>query len=102
MNYENVISTSQTLFDHLMWQASLFGFNEEEAYLAGILISYIDEDGYIKVPLENIADEENVSKEDLESVLPFIQEFDPPGVGARELKECLSRPFLSAHQWKKC
>ncbi len=89
MNYENVISTSQTLFDHLMWQASLFGFNEEEAYLAGILISYIDDDGYIKVPLENIADEENVSKEDLESVLPFIQEFDPPGVGARELKECL-------------
>lgn len=89
MNYENLISTTPTLYDHLMWQMRNSGFNEEEQYLVGILISYIDDDGYIKVPLEQIAEDENVSKEDLESVLPFVQEFDPPGVGARDLKECL-------------
>jgi RNA polymerase sigma-54 factor len=89
MNYENLISTSATLYDHLMWQMRNSGFNDEEQVLAGILVSYIDDDGYIKVPIEQIAEDEHVSKEDLESVLPFVQEFDPPGVGARDLKECL-------------
>ena len=89
MNYENLISTTATLYDHLMWQMRNSGFNEEEQVLVGILISHIDDDGYIKVPLEQIAEDENVSKEDLESVLPFVHEFDPPGVGARDLKECL-------------
>ena len=89
MNYENLISTTQTLFDHLMWQMRNSGFNEEEQTLASILVSYIDDDGYIKVPLEQIAEDEGVLKDDLESVLPFVQEFDPPGIGARDLKECL-------------
>lgn len=89
MNYENVISTQQTLFDHLMWQAKMFGFNEEELNLAEILINYVDDDGYISTPLEEIAESEKVSVQDLEDVIPFIHEFDPPGVGARNLKECL-------------
>lgn len=89
MNYENLISTSQTLYDHLMWQMRNSGFNDEEQHLAGILISYIDDDGYIKVPMEQIAEDEGVTKDDLESVLPFVQEFDPPGIGARDLRECL-------------
>lgn len=89
MNYENLISATQTLYDHLMWQVRNSGFNDEEFTLAGILISYIDDDGYIKVPLEQIAEDEGINKDDLESILPFVQEFDPPGVGARDLKECL-------------
>ena len=89
MNYENMISTTATLFDHLMWQIRNSGFNDEEQNLAGILVSYIDDDGYIKVPMEQVAEDEGVSKEDLESVLPFVQEFDPPGIGARDLQECL-------------
>lgn len=89
MNYENVISTTQTLFDHLMWQMSLHGFNDEEKKYASILISYIDDDGYIRVPFEEIAKEEEVDAKELEEVLPFVQEFDPPGVGARDLRECL-------------
>ena len=89
MNYENLISTTENLYDHLMWQMRNSGFNDEEQLLAGILISYIDDDGYIKVPIEQIAEDENVSREDIESILPFVQEFDPPGVGARDLRECL-------------
>lgn len=89
MNYENVISATQTLHDHLMWQLSMWGFNEEEEQLASILISYIDDDGYIKAPLEEIAQEEKVEVKELQEILPFVQEFDPPGVGARDLKECL-------------
>ena len=89
MNYENIISTPQSLFDYLMWQMSLSGFSDEENMLASILVSYLDDDGYIKVPIEQIAADENVNKDDLESVLPYVQEFDPPGIGARDLKECL-------------
>jgi RNA polymerase sigma-54 factor len=89
MNYENLISTTATLYDHLMWQMRNSGFNDEEQYLVSILVSYIDDDGYIKVPLAQVAEDENVDKDELESLLPFVQEFDPPGVGARDLRECL-------------
>ncbi|MCB0357050.1 MAG: RNA polymerase factor sigma-54 [Bdellovibrionales bacterium] len=89
MNYENIISQATTLQDHLIWQVGLSGFNDEEEVLARILISYIDDDGWIKTKLEDIAEEEGVEIQDLEDVLPFVQEFDPPGVGARDLKECL-------------
>ena len=89
MNYENVISARQTLSDHLMWQAGLAGFNDEEMTAVTVMISYVDDDGYIKVPLEQIASEEGLEVQDLEEIIPFIHEFDPPGVGARNLKECL-------------
>ncbi|MBY0316201.1 MAG: RNA polymerase factor sigma-54 [Bdellovibrionales bacterium] len=89
MNYENIIATKESLHDHLHWQASMYGFNEEELHLATILIDSINDDGYISAPLAEIAQEEKVSEKDLEETLPFIQEFDPPGVGARDLQECL-------------
>ena len=89
MNYENVISTTETLQDHLTWQMNLSGFNEEELGLVETLISYVNDDGYIKVPLEDIAKDEGVDVVELEEMLPFLHEFDPAGVGARDLKECL-------------
>lgn len=90
MNYENIISTEQTLKDHLYWQMNLYGFNDEEEALASIIINYINDDGYLRVPFEEMAaEEEGIEAKDLEEILPFIQEFDPPGVGARDLKECL-------------
>lgn len=89
MNYENVITAQQTLYDYLMWQVKMAGFNEEEEKIATIIVNYIDDDGYIKTPFEQIALDESVTQEELVEVLPFVQEFDPPGVGARDLKECL-------------
>ncbi len=89
MNYENLISTTTSLHDHLMWQVGLGGFNDEEQSSLALLISYVDDDGYIKTPLEEICAEEEVSLEELTSMLPFLHEFDPAGVGARNLKECL-------------
>ncbi|HWU44279.1 MAG TPA: RNA polymerase factor sigma-54, partial [Bdellovibrio sp.] len=89
MNYENVITASQTLHDHLYWQVKMNGFSEEEERAADALIGAIDDDGYIKIPLEQIAEEEKVDLPLLEDTLTLIHEFDPPGVGARDLKECL-------------
>ncbi|MEZ4872189.1 MAG: RNA polymerase factor sigma-54 [Bdellovibrionales bacterium] len=89
MNYENIISAKTSLSDHLLWQMSLSGFNDEEEAIVRVLINYIEDDGYIKTSLEEIAENEEFSAEDLEEMLPFIHEFDPPGVGARSLQECL-------------
>ncbi len=89
INYDNFISKAQTLKDHLHWQASLSGFNEEEMEHISLLITHIDDNGYIKVPLDQIAKEEEIPLVDLEEILPFLHEFDPPGVGSRDLKECL-------------
>ena len=89
MNYENVISTTQTLHDHLYWQAKMAGFSEDEERAADAIIAYIDDDGYIKTPLSQIAEEEQIPLADLEDTIVQIHEFDPAGVGARDLKECL-------------
>lgn len=89
MNYENLISTTQSLSEYLVWQMSLHGFNDEEESLVSILISYINDDGYLMTPMSEIAAEESVDEKELTEMLPFLQEFDPPGVGARNLKECL-------------
>ncbi len=89
MNYENTISTSQTLHEYLSWQVKMNGFSEHEEKVADLLINYIDDDGYLKTPLEQIATEEKLPIEDLEDTLSLIHEFDPPGVGARNMKECL-------------
>jgi RNA polymerase sigma-54 factor len=89
MNYENMITTHESLHDYLSWQARMFGFNSDELRVAETLIDYIDDDGYVLTPLEEIAASESIEVGELEDVLKFIQEFDPPGVGARNLKECL-------------
>lgn len=89
MNYENVITAKQTLYDYLMWQVKMAGFSDEEEKIAVILVNNIDDDGYIKTDFNQIAQDESVSVEELNEILPFVQEFDPPGVGARDLKECL-------------
>lgn len=89
MNYENIISSEQTLYDYLMWQVGLSGFNEEEYALMNILVSYVEDDGYLKTPIEEIAASEEIDAKELEEMVPFLHELDPPGVGARDLKECL-------------
>lgn len=89
MNYENMISSEDTLHDHLLWQMKMGGFSDEEENYLAILISYVDDDGYIKTPLSEVAHEESVDEKELEEMMPFLHEFDPPGVGARDLKECL-------------
>jgi len=89
MNYENILASTETLHDHLHWQASLYGFNEEELNQVQTLIDYINDSGYLKTEIEQIAIDENMDAKDLEESLAFIHEFDPAGVGARDLKECL-------------
>jgi len=88
-SFENFIFKKTTLGDHLMWQLRLATFTEEEERIGRWIIGNIDEDGYLKVTTDEIARETGADEPRAEEVLKRIQQFDPVGVGARDLKECL-------------
>ena len=63
---------------------------DDKAYLIGdYIIQNIDENGYMDAKIEEIVEETKSSPEEVEEVLKIIQTFEPLGVGARDLKECL-------------
>ncbi len=88
-SFENFMSKRTTLFDHLQWQLHLSNLSDEEQQAGIWIIGNLDEDGYLKVSLEEYSAESGMPLEKVEEVLRKIQAFDPVGVGARDLKECL-------------
>jgi len=88
-SYEQVLSRPQTLFDHLMWQWRLGTFTPEEDAIAEEIIGNLNEDGYLVLSVEEIAEQFKTDVSDVNATLFKIQRFDPPGVGARNLQECL-------------
>ena len=88
-SFENFLTKRTTLTDHLWWQLQLSHFTEEEHEAGTWIIGNLDEDGYLKISLEEICSETNLPMEAVERVLRRIQQFDPVGVGSRDLKECL-------------
>jgi len=88
-NFENFLAKKTTLSDHLRWQLELSDFTEKEKRIGDLIIGNLDEDGYLKISLEDLCYEVKEDKEKVEEVLKRIQQFDPIGVGARDLRECL-------------
>jgi RNA polymerase sigma-54 factor len=88
-SYENMLTKKTTLFDHLLWQLKLSRVTEQEILVGSEIIGNIDEEGYLRSSLADIAQICSVDEPFVESVLKKIQEFDPIGVGARNLQECL-------------
>ncbi|MEL6178724.1 MAG: RNA polymerase factor sigma-54 [Myxococcota bacterium] len=87
---EATLTRSEDLVDHLMWQLRLSNFTEEEIPIGVQIIGNLDESGYLMgSTIEEIAQATESSVEFAEEVLELIQEFDPIGVGARDLRECL-------------
>lgn len=88
-------SSGVSFHDSLIEQLGLTSLNEDEQLIAEYIIGNIDEDGYLRRDLLSIADDLafhrsiDVKLEDLERYLEIIQDFDPPGIGARDLRECL-------------
>ena len=89
INLENVISTEQTLYDHLIWQIQMNSFSNQEKAHLNLLLDCLNEDGYLKNSLEQIAEEMQVDLSALQEALKLLHTLDPNGVGARDLKECL-------------
>jgi len=87
--YENFVSYSPSLKEHLLVQIKLIFTDEKDIEIGEILVDYVDENGYFKGEMGEIGQEFNLEEEDIENVLNRIQTLDPVGVGARDLKECL-------------
>jgi RNA polymerase sigma-54 factor len=88
-SFENFLTKRTTLTDHLNWQLQLSRFSDEEQKIGWWIIGNLDEDGYLKISLEDISSETQLPLEMAERVLRRMQLFDPAGVAARDLKECL-------------
>ena len=86
--------TTETLQDYLLWQMRLTPFSEQDAAIALAIIDSIDESGYLSDSLNDIqqavsTEDELIEMDEIEAVLKRIQHFDPIGVAARSVQECL-------------
>jgi RNA polymerase sigma-54 factor len=82
-------SAGTTLYDHLLRQLHVTELDERGLELGEYLIGNIDTNGYLTMPVEEIAEHFETTVEEIEKVLTVIQTFDPTGVGARDIRECL-------------
>jgi len=93
---ESTLSTSEDLMDHLGWQLRMGDFVEDERRFGALVIGNLDDNGYLRTEgvapediVPRLAAEADLNPEDAEEVLAMIQQFDPLGVAARTLEECL-------------
>ena len=73
----------------MMSQLRLITDDEQDLEIGEYIVGSLDDSGYLTCPLKEVADTFGVTEERAEAVLKIIQTFEPPGVGARNLKECL-------------
>lgn len=93
--FESPMAATSSLADGLYDQVGLLGFDETQSLVADQIIGSIDEDGYLRRPVESILDDVMfnhglmLTEADVEHVLARIQRLDPVGIAARDLQECL-------------
>src|SRR6187549_2981665 len=88
-SWENSLTKKTSLEDHLMWQLRLSKITERESAIGFNIIQNLDENGYLTLTVDEICAITETSPEEVESLLRQIQFFDPVGVAARNLRECL-------------
>jgi RNA polymerase sigma-54 factor len=89
VSYENITAHSVTLQEHLIFQLHMVRLNEHHKKIARFIIESMDPNGYFRMPITEVSDRFRIDTETVQEVLLEIQSFDPPGVGARNLEECL-------------
>lgn len=88
-SFDSRLSEPTTLEDHLVWQLRLSDCNDHEREIGACIIGNLDKDGYLDATVEEIAAMANADVPKVEEVLRRIHNFDPTGVGSRDLRECL-------------
>jgi RNA polymerase sigma-54 factor len=86
---ESSLSRRPSLPEHLEWQLQLSAFTSEERDAAQWIIGNLDDDGYLRDSVEDVARQSGLGLTLVETVLRKVQTLDPPGVAARDLRECL-------------
>ena len=87
--YDQTLTRMPTLSDHLLWQLRLSTSDRSLLTAGEVVIGNIDDDGYLRSVVEELALDAGVSPEVMERALKLVQGFEPLGVGARDLRECL-------------
>jgi RNA polymerase sigma-54 factor len=88
-SYEQTLTRVPSLSDHLLWQLRLNASHPKIIAAGEAIIGNIDDDGYLRTPLEELVSDAKVERPDMERALALIQNFEPLGIGARDLRECL-------------
>ena len=87
--YENFLARRESLSEHLQWQLLLSLPNRREERIGSAIIGNLDKDGYLKATVDELATLTETDPSEVESVLSKMQAYDPSGVCARDLGECL-------------
>ena len=89
-SYENMVSKSQSLQEHLEWQLRMESLTTDQLNFCLDLIGNIDDDGYLEVPFDEIVARSNITdRDEALGMLGLVQHLDPVGCGAQNLEECL-------------
>lgn len=96
-DFELIEATPASMSEHLL--AQLHGSSGQIALLAEIIVEQLDTNGYLAVPLAEIASDAGASIAEAEQALKLVQDLDPPGVGARSLAECLALQAKAADRY---
>ncbi|HTM06923.1 MAG TPA: RNA polymerase factor sigma-54 [Verrucomicrobiae bacterium] len=88
-SWENTLTKKTSLEDHLVWQLRMSRLTENEEQIGQYIIGNLAENGYLALSLDEVCNATGAAAETVEAVLKKIQFFDPPGVAARDLRECL-------------
>ena len=97
-NLENIYGTTDSLWDHLYWQLNLTPITDKDRVIAESLIECVNEEGYLSSTVEEIyeglredlsTDDDSLDEDEVNAVLHRLQQFDPPGICARNLADCL-------------
>jgi len=89
INYDNFLTKAQTLEEYLLNQLKYSSCSAEEKEVAQFIIGNLDRNGYLCISLEEIAEICSCDTHQVEAMLKLVQSFEPPGVAARDLVECL-------------
>jgi RNA polymerase sigma-54 factor len=103
-DFAEIQAAATSLRDHLGAQLAMMPLSERDRFLVRLLIEALDDDGYLCQSLEELLElpppELEVGIDDLQIALKLLQSFDPPGIGARSVAECLTLQLLNRPESK--
>lgn len=94
-SFEQFLTHSPNLSEHLEWQLNMLSLDEERDYAASLIIGNLDEDGRLTATNEEIADMAGTTEDLVEEARQAVMQLDPVGCGARDVKECLIAQLIA-------
>ncbi|MEQ6359773.1 RNA polymerase factor sigma-54 [Thermoanaerobacter thermohydrosulfuricus] len=100
VNYENFVSTKPSLTDHLLFQLHITPVSPKIQKICEYIIFSLSPSGYLREDIKDIAEILECTEEEVLEGLSIVQSFDPPGIAARNLQECLKLQLLAQDSYK--